>query len=301
MFSVIIPVHNKLPHLDRSIQSVLNQTFKGFELLLIDDASTDGSQEKIKEYKDARVRTFRRDIPGPGGYAARNLGIKEAKHEWIAFLDADDEWDKDYLKEKKKAIEHYKGVEIVSTKWEKSYNDKKQPIRKFNKIEPFYFNFDLIDYFKNLEIIWTGCVAIKKGVLVNAGLFPDGKCKRGGDMDTWIRCLMKSKQNIFINKNMVIYYRDTVNQVNNARSNDQETFCPLGTIKKLRSHTDNKELLRAMDHYCARFAYFRIIKDLKNKKMINKKEIAMIKSSKLRIKVYVKSLLYKLLIQLNIK
>src|SRR5699024_12061080 len=115
MFSVIIPVHNKLPHLDRSIYSVLNQTYSNFELLLIDDASTDGSSEKIAEYEDSRIRRFRRDSPGPGGYAARNLGIKEAKYEWIAFLDADDEWKNEYLDELAKVLVKDRDVELISS------------------------------------------------------------------------------------------------------------------------------------------------------------------------------------------
>lgn len=301
MFSIIIPVHNKLPHLDRSVHSVLSQTFKEFELILVDDASTDGSSEKIEEYSDPRIRIYKRDVPGPGGYAARNLGIKEAKYDWIAFLDADDEWDKTYLEEKFKAIQAYEDVGIVSTRWEKSYDGRRQPIHRFEKVKEEYYRFDLIDYFKNLEFIWTGCVAIRKDILIDAKLFPEGKCKRGGDMDTWIRCLIKSEHNIFINRTLVTYYRDTINQVNNSKSEGQEVFCPLETIEGLRTLTNNKELLKAIDHYCARFAYYRIIKSLKNREVINKKEIAMIQSSKLRGKVYLKSLLYKLLVKLSIK
>ena len=90
-FSVIIPVGNKAPHLDRSINSVLNQSFKDFELILIDDATTDGSAAKLAGFTDYRIRLLKRSQPGPGGYAARNLGIKESRTNWIAFLDADDE------------------------------------------------------------------------------------------------------------------------------------------------------------------------------------------------------------------
>src|SRR5690606_7754713 len=97
MFSVIIPVHNKAPHLNRSINSVLNQTFLEFELILINDASTDGSMKILESYSDPRIRLLERSTPGPGGYAARNLGIQTAKFKWISFLDADDAWEIDYL------------------------------------------------------------------------------------------------------------------------------------------------------------------------------------------------------------
>lgn len=66
MFSVVIPVYNKRRHLARSIDSVLNQSFGNFELILVDDASTDGSFEFISQLKDKRISIFRRSSPGPG-------------------------------------------------------------------------------------------------------------------------------------------------------------------------------------------------------------------------------------------
>jgi len=91
-FSIVIPVHNKAPYLGRSIGSVINQNFTDFELILIDDASADRSLVEMQKFADPRIRILHRDAPGAGGYAARNLGVMEAKAEWVAFLDADDEW-----------------------------------------------------------------------------------------------------------------------------------------------------------------------------------------------------------------
>src|SRR4051812_4022993 len=126
-FSVIIPVHNKLPHLDRSINSVLNQTYLNFELLLIDDASTDGSEHEILKYVDPRVRLFRRSRPGAGGYAARNLGIKKAIYEWVCFLDADDEWDISLLETLKHTIEEHAEVECVTWGWRNEKENRSWP------------------------------------------------------------------------------------------------------------------------------------------------------------------------------
>lgn len=81
LFSVVIPVYNKKPHVQRSIISVLNQSFSDFELIIIDDAPTDGSLDEIKKFPDPRIRLLHRDKPGPGGYAARNLGVKVAQGE----------------------------------------------------------------------------------------------------------------------------------------------------------------------------------------------------------------------------
>lgn len=95
--SVIVTIYNKGPYLHRCLDSVLAQTFSDFELILVDDGSTDGSSEICKEYavKDKRVKVL---IKNNGGVSsARNIGMEEAKGEWITFVDADDYVDRCYL------------------------------------------------------------------------------------------------------------------------------------------------------------------------------------------------------------
>ena len=90
MLTVVIPLYNKAPYIRRTIESALNQTFSDFELLVVDDGSTDGGAEIVEKISDKRIRVIRQENQGPG--AARNRGIAESKHDFIAFLDADDEW-----------------------------------------------------------------------------------------------------------------------------------------------------------------------------------------------------------------
>jgi glycosyltransferase involved in cell wall biosynthesis len=101
----------------RSVGSVLNQTFRDFELIIINDASTDGSVEEVQKFNDPRIRLLHRDEPGPGGYAARNLGIKEARGKWIAFLDADDEWYPEHLWKMKELSIRYPEVYFMGCGW----------------------------------------------------------------------------------------------------------------------------------------------------------------------------------------
>lgn len=93
--SVIVPVYNTEKYLDCCLQSILSQTFTDFELLLINDGSTDRSGEICDEYAkwDERVRVFHKENGGVS--SARNLGLNEARGEWIAFVDADDELPKE--------------------------------------------------------------------------------------------------------------------------------------------------------------------------------------------------------------
>lgn len=101
--SVIIPTYNRAHLIERSIRSVLNQTYKEFELLIIDDGSTDSTKEIVESIKDNRIRYIRCEENG-GAAKARNRGIAEAKCDYIAFQDSDDEWYADKLEKQMKVM-----------------------------------------------------------------------------------------------------------------------------------------------------------------------------------------------------
>ena len=88
--SVVIPLYNKAPYIGRALDSALAQTFADFEVIVVDDGSTDGGGEVVAARGDRRVRLIAQANAGPG--AARNRGLSAASGEYISFLDADDEW-----------------------------------------------------------------------------------------------------------------------------------------------------------------------------------------------------------------
>ena len=118
MFSVIIPNHNKAPHIQRSIGSVLNQSFQDWEIIFVDDASIDSSLAVVEKFEDQRIHVFKREIPGPGGYAARNFGAQKAKFPWLCFLDADDEWKPDFLFNLRNQINSHPELDFFGSAWE---------------------------------------------------------------------------------------------------------------------------------------------------------------------------------------
>ena len=89
MISVVIPLYNKEASIKQALMSVLSQSYQEFEVVIVDDGSTDNSVAKVEEIQDSRIRLIRQENGGPS--KARNTGVKNAKGEWILFLDADDE------------------------------------------------------------------------------------------------------------------------------------------------------------------------------------------------------------------
>ena len=93
--SVVIPAFNYARYLPEAIASVLAQTFTALELIVVDDGSTDGTADACAQYTDPRFRYVRQENAGLS--AARNTGILQARHSYIAFLDADDRWEPGFL------------------------------------------------------------------------------------------------------------------------------------------------------------------------------------------------------------
>lgn len=115
MISIIVPVYNARPFLEATIGSVLAQTYRDFELIFVDDGSTDDSIEYIKGINDDRIKILKNDKKGVA--SARNYGLARAQGEYIAFLDADDIWDERKL-EKTMAFMKKKDAGFVFTAYE---------------------------------------------------------------------------------------------------------------------------------------------------------------------------------------
>lgn len=112
-FSVIIPLYNKAPYIQRAIDSVLKQTFQNFEIIVVDDGSTDGGEEIVKKISDKRIHLIHQDNSGVS--AARNKGGAHAQNDYLVFLDADDTWESNFLEKIDELIEKYPNAGIYGT------------------------------------------------------------------------------------------------------------------------------------------------------------------------------------------
>ena len=121
-FSIIIPLYNKERFINTTIQSVLNQDFKDYEIIIINDGSTDNSLEIVRSFNDERIRII--DQENQGLSAARNKGIELAYGKITALLDADDIWLPNYLAEIKKLHDTFPEASIFSTSYLEKYSNK---------------------------------------------------------------------------------------------------------------------------------------------------------------------------------
>src|SRR5690606_12962360 len=94
-FSIIVPLYNKEKYLKATLKSVLQQTFIDFEIIIVNDGSTDKSLEIAKSFKNERIKIYTQENQGVS--AARNLGIEKSTSEYCCFLDADDVWKDNHL------------------------------------------------------------------------------------------------------------------------------------------------------------------------------------------------------------
>ena len=123
--SVIIPTYNRADTIKRSIDSVLMQTYGDLEIIVVDDGSTDHTEQIVREYTDSRVRYIRTD-GRYGANHARNIGIENAGGEFIAFQDSDDEWHSDKLEKQMRILLNQKQVDIVFTRYLHHFIDGRQ-------------------------------------------------------------------------------------------------------------------------------------------------------------------------------
>ena len=107
-FSIVIPLYNKESYIEKTLKSVLNQTFTHYEIIVINDGSTDDSEATVLEFNDKRIQLYNQK--NQGAAVARNLGIEKAKYNYIAFLDADDLWMENHLETLKTLIQDFPSI-----------------------------------------------------------------------------------------------------------------------------------------------------------------------------------------------
>ncbi|HHD63372.1 MAG TPA: glycosyltransferase family 2 protein [Desulfobulbaceae bacterium] len=188
-FSVIVPLYNKRKYIRRCVDSVLGQSFPDFELIVVDDGSTDGSHEELADIQDPRFSLIRVSNMGGAGGQARNVGMENAAGEWFAFLDADDLWLPGHLDELRKVIGFYPDAGLISSGWREVADGTSLDNLEF----PEKGRIRSIDYFleasRVIGIVNCSSAAIKREVFLEIGGFSN--FRSGPDLEYWVRIALK--------------------------------------------------------------------------------------------------------------
>ncbi len=230
--SVIIPTFNRLSLISRAIDSVLKQTFKPFEIIVVDDGSSDNTSTFIKNnYKSVKLIKQK----NLGVSKARNVGIKNSSGDWIALLDSDDEWKKNKLEVQIKSLTEYDYYSVCHTNeiWIRNgtrVNQKKRHQK---------YGGNIFDKCLDICRISPSSIIFQKNIINEVGWF-DENLSICEDYDLWLRITANFKI-LFIDKPLIIKYGGHSDQLSKS-INGIEAY----RIKSLENLLSNTRLIK--DH-----------------------------------------------------
>jgi glycosyltransferase involved in cell wall biosynthesis len=245
--SVVIPLYNKEEHVRESIASALAQSFKRFELVVVDDGSTDGSAAVVKAVSSTNLRLLSQSNQGVS--AARNRGLKEAAADWVAFLDADDLWLNDHLSQLWQTHEAFPQAALIANAYTtiaaKSGVDGRNVRRRITS------NF-IEEAARGDAWVFTSAAMVRKDVALAIGGFAEGE-SRGEDIDLWVR--MALQQPVALSSYVGTVYRQVTNSLTAATTVLKPDVAMRGIAKRLADDYDLTPKLRiAMQELANRLA-----------------------------------------------
>lgn len=194
MISIVIPLYNKAAQIGATLQSVLDQSFAHFEVVVVDDGSTDESVRMVEVVANPRIRLIRQSNRGVS--AARNRGIEESRYDLIAFLDSDDLWKTGCLQTLYDLSLKYSQCNVFACSYE--FKDeagtiipaivRRLPFRGTDGILSNYFEVASVSH----PPICASAVMVRKNAIQEAGGFPEG-VQSGEDLLAWARIAVKSR------------------------------------------------------------------------------------------------------------
>ncbi len=260
VFSVIIPLYNKEKYIKATLNSVIHQIHSTFEIIIVNDGSTDNSLKVVNSISDYRIQIINQQNKGLS--AARNTGIKAAKYDYIAFLDADDLWSEDYLLVISKLIKNEEEAGVYSTK-----SAILKPKQKFDLSQTTYSSKKttlISNYFQFKKNLFSNSsVVINHQVFDNIGYY-DESINYGEEEDFFIRCFSKYKL-VHYNENKVYYLKGIEDQLTSPNTKIDRV---IPNYTKYLTNENYKTLKPYID-----FIYFKLVvlyKMERNRKLVKK-------------------------------
>ena len=250
MISVVIPLYNKEKSIVSAIESVLNQTYKDWELIIVDDGSTDKSLDVVKDFVSRlKIEDWRLKIltkPNGGVSSARNMGIMEAKSDYVELLDGDDVWDKDFLKEMVRLMEDFPGKSIYGISCCHMYGNRIPDVNN----KTYYRGETKWDWDTMAFSGSSSCLNKKDAIAI--GLF-DTRITHGEDVDMWWRMLLKNGGACY--KKPYAFYRQDAENRASHREMPLESYFPTYMDKFEEARKNNAEFRRFFDREIVLYLY----------------------------------------------
>jgi len=249
-FSVIIPLYNKEKYIQNTLDCVLNQSFDKFEVILVNDGSTDKSLEILEKFTDSRLKIIHQKNQGVS--VARNIGMENAQANYICFLDADDTWKANHLQAFYDVIAKFPEAKLYCGRYVTQISKNTFLKNNFIDIDDNYEGY-VTDFFKSSlinRLATASSICIKKEVYHAVGQF-SSNISNGEDTDYWTRVALKFK--IVITNNVTMIYNCL--QENKSHS---KTHINLQTIPNFsqfqKEEKINKSLKQFLDLYRIEYA-----------------------------------------------
>ena len=234
--SIITASYNYADFIKETIDSILNQTYKDWELIVVDDGSTDNSTEVIKSYceKDSRIKLYTHENnENKGLIETLKLGASKATSEWLAFLESDDLWCENYLEEKVKLIEKYPDIKFIFNDVE-MFGDKERIEEKNKEYKVTYnilrakpFPRNIEKYFCKFNPVFTfSCVTVKKDVFLKCNF----KTPLPSHLDQWLYAQMAKNDFYYIDEKLTKWRIHSSSYIDRDKVNNKKA------MKKMRFH-----------------------------------------------------------------
>jgi glycosyltransferase involved in cell wall biosynthesis len=252
LISIVIPLYNKEKYISRAINSVLTQSYIKFELIVVDDGSTDESVNLVRQFSDTRIRLVSQKNAGVS--LARNIGVKNSKADWVAFLDADDEYESDFLKETVIFLKKNKDANLsfVGANYFLGSRGIKAKSEKFQS--------GVYDYFQlfgnQRSPNHSSTTTVNKAIFLEVGGFPEG-IKIFEDWLTWFKLACAGNFGYISHPlGMYHYVEDSVSKTfrDNVAYSNYSLLVPLTIkkyVKKYSFDSSRKKIARAcVSEFC---------------------------------------------------
>jgi len=259
-FSVVIPLHNKEAYVAKTLNSVLNQTYQNFEVILVNDYSSDNSLDVVNAVHDRRVKIIEHN-ENKGLSASRNTGINASTYPYIAFLDADDYWDSTYLETIFSIIKEYPNESVFATHYRENFKGKffipKSNLPVSSKGKTFLVR-DFFEINLGRLILTQSCIVLHKSIFKKVGYY-DEDVTFAEDIDFYIRCFSTFNL-VFLNMDLCTVLNYDPNSITNRVSHKK-------TFPKLHKYLNNSDSLDKFINFYIYCIYRRMKNESASKEM----------------------------------